>query len=130
MNSDTIQGRWHEWKGGMKARWGRITDNEWMEASGDRERILGLLQQHYGYTREQAEDELDEFMAEQQDASSARFVGGAGAEATNNGVRAQPGDVIGIETDGETTELGDTAEDEDERRVDAHRTARENVEER
>ncbi len=130
MNSDTIQGRWHEWKGGMKARWGRITDNEWMEASGDRERILGLLQQHYGYTREQAEDELDEFMAEQQDASSARSVEGAGAEATNNGVRAQPGDVIGIETDGETTELGDTAEDEDERRVDAHRAARENVEER
>jgi len=33
--------------------------------------------------------------------------------------RAQPGDVIGIETDGETTELGDTAEDEDERRREA-----------
>ena len=33
--------------------------------------------------------------------------------------RAQPGDVIGIERDGETTELGDTAEEEDERRRDA-----------
>jgi hypothetical protein len=33
--------------------------------------------------------------------------------------RAQPGDVLGIERDGETTELGDTAEDEDERREDA-----------
>jgi peptide subunit release factor RF-3 len=33
--------------------------------------------------------------------------------------RAQPGDVLGIEHDGETTELGDTAEDEDERREDA-----------
>jgi hypothetical protein len=32
---------------------------------------------------------------------------------------AQPGDVLGIERDGETTELGDTAEDEDERREDA-----------
>ena len=32
--------------------------------------------------------------------------------------RAQPGDVIGIESEGETTELGDTAEDEDERRRD------------
>jgi hypothetical protein len=30
--------------------------------------------------------------------------------------RAQPGDVLGIENDGETTELGDTQEDEDERR--------------
>jgi hypothetical protein len=40
--------------------------------------------------------------------------------------RAQPGDVIGIESDGETTELGDTAEDEDERRRDAEEQAREN----
>lgn len=35
--------------------------------------------------------------------------------------RAQPGDVLGIERDGETTELGDTAEDEDERLDDAER---------
>jgi hypothetical protein len=41
--------------------------------------------------------------------------------ATNNPMpepideRAQPGDVLGIENDGETTHLGDAAEDEDER---------------
>ena len=33
--------------------------------------------------------------------------------------RAQPGDVLGIERDGETTELGDTREDEDQRREEA-----------
>ncbi len=38
--------------------------------------------------------------------------------------RAQPGDVLGIERDGETTELGDTREDEDERREDAEEAAR------
>jgi hypothetical protein len=38
--------------------------------------------------------------------------------------RAQPGDVIGIEREGETTELGDTREDEDERRRDAEEAAR------
>lgn len=38
--------------------------------------------------------------------------------------RAQPGDVIGIERDGETTELGDTREDEDERRREAEEAAR------
>jgi hypothetical protein len=32
------------------------------------------------------------------------------------GGRAQPGDVLGLETGGETTSLGDTAEDEDARR--------------
>jgi hypothetical protein len=38
--------------------------------------------------------------------------------------RAQPGDVVGIERGGETTELGDTAEDEDEKRRSAQRAAR------
>lgn len=38
--------------------------------------------------------------------------------------RAQPGDVLGIERDGETTELGDTREDEDQRRRDAEDAAR------
>jgi hypothetical protein len=38
--------------------------------------------------------------------------------------RAQPGDVLGIERDGETTELGDTREDEDERREDAEEAVR------
>jgi hypothetical protein len=38
--------------------------------------------------------------------------------------RAQPGDVLGLERDGETTSLGDTREDEDERREVAEDAAR------
>jgi hypothetical protein len=37
--------------------------------------------------------------------------------------RAQPGDVVGIETDGERTYIGDTAEDELKRREDAEKAA-------
>jgi hypothetical protein len=42
--------------------------------------------------------------------------------------RAQPGDVIGVEHEGETTKLGDTARDESERRRDAEEAARKNRE--
>ena len=37
--------------------------------------------------------------------------------------RAQPGDVIGLETGGEQTHIGETAEDENKRRIDAERDA-------
>lgn len=40
------------------------------------------------------------------------------------GGRAQPGDVLGLETGGETTGLGDTAEDENKRRRDVDPTRR------
>jgi hypothetical protein len=40
------------------------------------------------------------------------------------GGRAQPGDVIGVETGGERTHVGETAEDENKRRRDAEETVR------
>jgi hypothetical protein len=44
--------------------------------------------------------------------------------------RAQPGDVLGIEQDGERTHLGDTREDEDERRDDAEEAVDDRIERR
>lgn len=41
------------------------------------------------------------------------------AQPDGDSSRAQPGDVLGIERDGETTELGDSPDDEDRRRRDA-----------
>lgn len=41
------------------------------------------------------------------------------------GTRAQPGDILGIESGGERTGIGDTAEDEDRRREQAERDVRE-----
>jgi hypothetical protein len=38
------------------------------------------------------------------------------------GGRAQPGDVLGVETGGEQTHIGETSEDEDKRRIDAERS--------
>ena len=48
----------------------------------------------------------------------------ASANVDDNGVRAQPGDVLGLDTDGERTYIGDTSEDEDKRRVDAEKAAK------
>jgi len=39
------------------------------------------------------------------------------------GGRAQPGDILGIETGGETTSIGDTSDDENKRRNDAEKNA-------
>lgn len=50
--------------------------------------------------------------------------GVAGEVSPHFGGRAQPGDVLGIETGGETTEIGDTPEDEDERRRSAEKATR------
>jgi len=47
----------------------------------------------------------------------------AGDTSPHFGGRAQPGDILGIETGGETTAIGDTTEDENERRSDLEKAA-------
>ena len=54
---------------------------------------------------------------------------GADDVSPHFGGRAQPGDVLGLETGGETTEIGDTAEDENKRRRDLEEQAAENLDE-
>jgi uncharacterized protein YjbJ (UPF0337 family) len=54
------QGRWEQLKGRVKSLWGNITDDELTQAEGDYERLLGVLHEKTGKTREQIEEMLDE----------------------------------------------------------------------
>ncbi len=62
MNWDQIQGNWKEWKGKARSKWGKLTEDEMEEASGDRERLDGLIQQNSGKTKAEARQEVDESM--------------------------------------------------------------------
>lgn len=61
INKDVFQGKWHEYKGKLKEKWGRLTDNDIAEINGKRETLLGKLQTRYGYAKDRAEKELNEF---------------------------------------------------------------------
>lgn len=60
MNKDIFKGKWHEVKGKVKNKWGKITDDELTQIEGKHEEIYGVLQKHYGYNKEQVQKYLDE----------------------------------------------------------------------
>lgn len=62
MYEDVLKGRWKEIKGGVKEKWGKITDDELAAVEGKREKLLGLLQRKYGYAEDRAEQEYNEFI--------------------------------------------------------------------
>jgi uncharacterized protein YjbJ (UPF0337 family) len=62
MNWDQIAGDWKQFTGKAKEKWGKLTDNDLTTVAGKRDQLAGLLQQRYGYAKDQAEKELDEFM--------------------------------------------------------------------
>jgi uncharacterized protein YjbJ (UPF0337 family) len=61
MNWDQIKGDWKQLSGKVKEKWGKLTDNDLTTIAGKRDQLAGILQQKYGYAKEQAEKELDEF---------------------------------------------------------------------
>lgn len=58
MNEDIVKGQWKQLKGKVRQRWGKLTDDDVAEIEGDREVLAGKIQEYYGRTREQAEEEL------------------------------------------------------------------------
>lgn len=61
MNWDQVEGKWKQMKGSMRQKWGQLTDSDFEQIAGNRDKFLGRLQERYGYTREKAEKELDEW---------------------------------------------------------------------
>ena len=78
MNWDTVKGNWRQFTGSVKKTWGRLTDDELIEIAGDREMLLGKIQEKYGYAREEAQRRLGEWerSQEQQGAKRAGTVKG------------------------------------------------------
>lgn len=62
MNEAILEGKWKQFQGKVKERWGELTDDELDQIEGRRDQLVGLLQEKYGYSLERAEDEFDEFI--------------------------------------------------------------------
>ena len=61
MNDDVLGGMWKQIKGSVKSAFGKLTDDDMTEIEGDSERMLGKLQERYGYTRADAETAWNDF---------------------------------------------------------------------
>ncbi len=64
MNKDIFEGKWRQIRGEVKAWWGKLTDDDLDRIAGKYDVFIGLLQQKYGYTREQAAAEVDRRVTE------------------------------------------------------------------
>jgi len=59
MNRDVLEGQWKQLKGKAKQQWGRLTDDELDQISGRYDELAGIIQERYGYSRDEAYNELD-----------------------------------------------------------------------
>ena len=59
---DILYGKWHELKGQVRQKWGKITDDDFTLLSGKTEELAGVLRQRYGYGKAQAKFEINNWL--------------------------------------------------------------------
>lgn len=64
MNQDMLSGNWNQLRGKLRSWWGKLSDDDFEWIAGQKDRLVGLIQEKYGYTRDQAEEDIDRRMEE------------------------------------------------------------------
>jgi len=70
MNWDRVQGNWRHLKGKFKEQWSVLSDNQLDVIAGNRERLLDMLQESYGISRDEAERQVRQWENSEQRAAA------------------------------------------------------------
>lgn len=62
MNQDVLRGKWKQMRGEVKSWWGKLTNDDLDRVQGSLEKLSGALQERYGYSKQEAQREIDNFM--------------------------------------------------------------------
>lgn len=58
---DVIKGKWNQLKGDARVQWGKLTDDDWDQIAGHRDKLVGRLQERYGWEKNEAERNVDDW---------------------------------------------------------------------
>ena len=61
MNWDIVEGNWKQFNGKVKAQWGKLTDDHLDMIAGKRTELAGKIQEAYGITKDEAEEQIESF---------------------------------------------------------------------
>jgi len=106
MDADVFEGQWKQLRGELRSWWGSLTEDDLERIGGQKDKLLGLVQEKYGYTREQARQEVDRRLGEYYARMGTQGAGRAGGT-----VRTEEATPSREETggDGKTRSFGATA---------------------
>lgn len=88
MNQDVFEGQWKQIRGKLKSWWGKLADSDFDKIRGQKDKLVGVVQEKYGYARTQAHQEVDRRLQEYSDTMSPAH--SSGREDTAGTVAGRP----------------------------------------
>jgi uncharacterized protein YjbJ (UPF0337 family) len=59
MNWDQIEGKWKQLTGSARQQWGKLTDDDVQMLTGQKDQLVGIIQERYGIAKAEAEKQAD-----------------------------------------------------------------------
>lgn len=70
MNWNEIEGKWDQFKGKIREKWGKLTDDDLTQIKGKRDQLEGKLRERYGYAQDRVASEVNKFLEAGKDAKA------------------------------------------------------------
>jgi uncharacterized protein YjbJ (UPF0337 family) len=64
MNWEQIEGKWKQFKGAAKQKWGKLTDDDLDFVAGKLDQFVGKIQERYGISKEEAYRQVEQWNPE------------------------------------------------------------------
>ena len=61
LNEDQFAGKWKQFKGELKKKWGNFTDDDLLYIEGSRDKLNGKIQERYGDRRDEVNKWVDDW---------------------------------------------------------------------
>lgn len=61
-SADEIKGKWKQQVGAAKIAWGKLTEDELLTSEGHEQKLIGLIQERYAITRDEADKQVKSFI--------------------------------------------------------------------
>jgi len=61
MNWDQVEGKWKQMKGSVRTRWGKLTDDDLELIKGQKDQLVGKVQERYGIQKDEAQRQVEDW---------------------------------------------------------------------
>jgi uncharacterized protein YjbJ (UPF0337 family) len=63
MNWSQVEGQWKQVKAQVKGKWAKLSDDDLKNLSSKKDDLVGKIQERYGILKDEAEKQVDTFIA-------------------------------------------------------------------
>lgn len=65
MDNNIFKGKWNQLKGESKKKWAKLTDDDLKAIDGNKDKLIGKIQERYGKTKDEAEKEVNNWQSDE-----------------------------------------------------------------